>query len=249
MGFASCLNWQWQEGNQMKRWIILVIGIVALSACTTETAVSPTPTLLPITVVPSATANIPRIDPPVTPLLPAATLPPTAIPSPTPVSPTPEPTITPQPMGFAAIPGNVADGEAAVDFNIHTLSGETIALSDLNSGYVLLLPTIPGCGECLMILNMVDLVYPDYRGQGVQVILLDLYSENDPGYWEFLANLFHEPEFIWGVVGSANFVVEYEITTLGTIILIDPNGNVVYRSEKLIPTDTFRQLFETTVSP
>lgn len=232
----------------MKRWIILGIGIIALSACTTETAVSPTPTLPPPAVAPSATANTPRIDPSATMLPPTATLPPTAIPSPTPVSPTPEPTATPEPTGFAAVPSNVANGETAVDFNIHTLSGETIALSDLRSGYVLLLPTVPGCGACMVNLNILDAVYPDFRGQGIQVILLDLYPENNPGYWEFLANQFREPEYIWGVVDTENFVVDYEITTLGTIILIDPDGNVVYRSENLIPTDAFRQLFEVTVT-
>lgn len=78
--------------------------------------------------------------------------------------------------------------------------------------------------------------------------MLDLYPENNPGYWEFLAGGFPEPEYIWGVVATDNFVVEYEITTLGTIMLIDPNGDVVYRSEKLIPPDALRQLFEIAIS-
>ncbi len=182
-------------------------------------------------------------------LLDLATAPaPTPTPLPTAVPPTPTHTSTPEPAGFAAVPGNVATDQTAPDVRIKTLNGAAFNLSDMRGQYVLLLPTVPGCGQCMVHLNMLDGVYPDYRGQGVQVILLDLYPENNPGYWEFLANQFHEPDYIWGVVESADFVLDYEITTLGTVLLVDPEGIIVYRSEKLIPADTFRQLFDLATS-
>ncbi|MFQ5433473.1 MAG: peroxiredoxin family protein [Anaerolineae bacterium] len=202
--------------------------------------------LLELAVIPAVSASTPRIGDSITIVPPT----PTPLPSATPIPPTPEPTATPEPAGFAVVPNNVTEGETvAVDFNINSISGETIALSDLQGSYVLLLPTVPGCGECMINLNILDQVYPDFRGQGIQVILLDLYPENSPGYWEFLAGNFREPEYIWGVVDTDSFVVDYEIATLGTIMMIDPDGKVVYRSENLIPTETFRRLFETAVSP
>lgn len=168
----------------------------------------------------------------------------TAAPMPTATAVPPTITPTPEPVGFTAVPGNIATGKLAPDFAIHTLGDETMNLSDWRGQYILLLPTTPGCGECMLHINMLEAVYPDFRGQGIQVVLLDLTPENNPGYWEFLANNINEPEYVWGTATSTDFVLNYEIKTLGTILLIDPDGRIVYRSEKVQPSAVYRQLFE-----
>ncbi len=111
---------------------------------------------------------------------------------------------------------------------------------------MLLLPTAPGCGECMITLNRLDVVYPDYRGLGVQVVLLDI-TRSDLDYWAFLAGNFNEPEYIWGMPESADFVSDYEITTLGAGLLIAPDGTIVYRNDR-ITMDILKQLFELSVS-
>jgi hypothetical protein len=235
----------------MKKLAVLGLIMITAVACTVTTTNVPDPTVFSSPTLPTPlVTEIARVEPSATAVPPTVTPPPTATitPSPTPIPPTPEPTNTPTPAGFTAIPDNKANGETAVDFNINTIDGKTIALSELQGSFVLLLPTVPGCGECMINLNLLDIIYPDFRGQGVQVLLLDLYPENNPGYWEFLAGNFREPEYIWGVVDTNDFVIDYEITTLGTIMMIDPDGKVVYRSDNLIGRTAFRQLFEVATS-
>lgn len=183
----------------------------------------------------ATTANTPHID----------TVDISPLPTHTPPSPTPVPrsSATPEPGGFADLPGNMAAGETAVDFTIRDMNDETFNLSDRLGNYVLLLPTAPDCGECMIHLNMLDAVYPDYQGKGVQVILLNLYPD-DSDYWAFLAAQFSQMDYTWGTAVSESFVLDYEITTLGTIILVDPAGHVVFRSNDLLSQAHFRQLFE-----
>lgn len=223
----------------MKFWIGFSFLLLGITACTVSTEEVES---VAVTAVPNATVTATMTTIPITPTtfptdtaVPAITIPPTQTAVPT-------LTATPQPIGFAALPNNIAAGETAVDFPINTIGGKTIALSGLRGNPVLLLPTVPGCGECMLNLNILDAVYPEFRGQGIQIILLDLYPDNSPGYWEFLANQFPEADYIWGVAASDSFVIDYDITTLGTILLLDPAGNIVFRSEKLIPRDEFHQL-------
>lgn len=184
----------------------------------------------------ATTVNTPRIHAGETIPLPVDT----PIPSPTPV---PRPSATPEPRGFADLPGNMAAGETAVDFTIRDMNDAIFNLSDRQGSYVLLLPTVPGCGECMIHLNMLDAVYPDYQGKGVDVILLNL-SPDDSDYWAFLAAQFSQMDYTWGTAVSESFVLDYEITTLGTIILVDPAGHIVFRSDDLLSQAHFRQLFE-----
>jgi peroxiredoxin len=170
------------------------------------------------------------------------------LPSPTSPPPTPEPTATPEAASFSAVPGNKASGEPAIDFAIEDINGDLFNLSDKRGKYVLLLPTVPGCGECNYHLILLDLVFPDYREQGILVLLLDLYPEDNPGFWEFLANQYREPDYIWGTAASGTFVLDYEITTLGTVIFVDPNGDIVYRSEDTVTEDIFQELFDLATS-
>ena len=125
-----------------------------------------------------------------------------------------------------------------------TVKGETFHLSDRRGHYLLLLPTTPGCGPCMANLAILEDVYPDYRGQGVAVIFLDIYPQEQPGFWETISREFSDSGYTWAAVGSENFVLEYDIKTLGTIILVNPQGNVVFRSNEVIRPETYRHLLE-----
>jgi hypothetical protein len=190
------------------------------------------------------------------------TLPPTALP-PTPTPPPPEPTIvlTPVPSiqsllptvgpnvlasvtTFADLPGNVATGAPAPDFTARLPGGDTFTLSKQRGSSVLLFPTIVGCGDCIFSLQEMTGAYPDYRGRGLKVVILNLYPEDTPETWQPFADYFAEPEFIWGVVSSTGFVVDYNLISSGTTLLVDPEGNLVFRSDYPLVADGFRQLFE-----
>jgi hypothetical protein len=219
----------------VKRLAILLALAIAASACGSRPIIIVTPTPLPPTIVATSTRT------------------PTA----TPLSPTLEPTAAPavevEPAGagptapassFADMPGNQARGEPAPDFTARVLGGGTFTLSAQRGSYVLILPTIIGCGECLFSLSEISAAYPDYRGQGVQAVILNLDVQDMPESWQEYAEYFAEPEFIWGAVDSQDFLVDYNIRTLGTKVLIDPDGRMVYWNEYPLLAEGFAQLFD-----
>jgi hypothetical protein len=86
--------------------------------------------------------------------------------------------------------------------------------------------------------------YPDYRGRGLKVVILNLYPDDTPETWQPFADYFAEPEFLWGVVSLTSFVVDYNLISSGATLLVDPEGNLVFRSDYPLVADGFRQLFD-----
>ncbi len=219
----------------MKRLTILAALVVIASACAPRPILIVTPTPLPPTVAPIFTvASTP------TPLPPTAepTMPSTVEIAPAAAGP------TAPPSSFANMPGNLATGEPAPDFTARVLGGDTFNLSEQCGSYLLILPTIIGCGECLFSLSEITTAYPDYRGKGVKVVILNLDFQDVPESWETFIEYFNEPEFIWGTVDSLDFLEDYNIRTLGTKALVDPDGKLVYWNEYPLTADGFRQLFD-----
>lgn len=144
---------------------------------------------------------------------------------------------------YAAIAGNVATGQPASDFSARLLGGATFALSERRGSVVVVVPTVVGCGDCIATMKALAQAYPDYRGRGIQVLFLNLYPDDNAEAWRDYVDLIGEPEFLWGVVNSVDFVVQYQIDTAGTILLVDRNGNLVFRNPNPISADDFRRLF------
>ncbi|MGH2625476.1 MAG: TlpA family protein disulfide reductase [Anaerolineales bacterium] len=129
------------------------------------------------------------------------------------------------------------------------LGGGVFRLSEQRGAYVLLLPTVFGCGDCLANLTGLGPAYRDYRGRALEVVILDLYPGDEPEIWASYGEGMGEPEFAWGVIESTDFLIDYEMQTLGTILLIDPEGRIVFRSEYAMSSDGFRRLFEAALRP
>jgi peroxiredoxin len=229
----------------MKRPTILFAIALIASACTAR-PMAFTPTAPPPTLAPTPTAPLPTVA--LTPTALPPTLEPTATPTAAPtigvLLPTAGANAPASVASFADLPGNLAKGEPAPDFTARMMGGGTFRLSQQRGSFVLLLPTAVGCGECLFTLREVATAYPDYRGRGVNVVILNLYADDTPETWEAFAEVFAEPEFMWGVVSSPDFVVAYDIQTLSTVLLLDRDGRLVFRSESQLQADGFRQLFD-----
>jgi hypothetical protein len=150
--------------------------------------------------------------------------------------------------GFADFPGNLAQGELASDFSAQLIDGSSFTLSQYGDRYLLLFPTVIGCGECIFGINSMALALEPYLelnpDESFQILVMDLYSGDEPLVWEYFAEAYPNPNIIWGVVASDQFAVDYEILTLGAIFLIDPHGNIVFRSEYSLAPYQFEKLFE-----
>lgn len=145
---------------------------------------------------------------------------------------------------FSGIPDNEATGESAPDFTARLLGGEEFRLSSQRGASVFLFPTAIGCSDCLFALQEIASVYPEFRGRGLRVVILNLYPEDTPEAWRPYVDYLGEAELLWGVAGSTDFVVDYGIRSLGTSLLIDPEGRLVFRRSYPLFADELRQLFD-----
>ena len=225
----------------IQRWLVnLIIAGVLIVGCTSTIK----PTSFPI-------SDLPTVGPTKSPLPASTLLPPTPEPTATPIAPkfgTPE-TATPFVVAsFADFPGNLAQGEFAADFSAQLIDGSLFTLSEYGDSYLLLFPTVVGCGQCVFGINSMALALEPFLelnpDVSFQILVMDLYAGDDPLVWEYFAETYPYPNIIWGVVASDLFVVDYEILGFGTIFLIDPRGSIVFRSENSLPVYQFEKLFE-----
>ena len=144
---------------------------------------------------------------------------------------------------FAEMRDNLASGEQAPDFEIRALGNSTFSLSAQRGAYVLVVPTAIGCGECVFTMNQLAAAYPDYRDSNLKLVLINMYPDDVPESWDAYVEAYPELGAIWGVVSSVDFVVDYDIRSLGTILLVDPEGKLVFRSDRPLIEDELHQLF------
>lgn len=182
----------------------------------------------------------------------APTLPPSTLDKPTSVSThtsiplflrTPVPPTPFVATSFAEFPGNLATGEAAKDFTVNLLGGGQFSLSDQGENYLLVFPTIISCGDCVFGITQISIANEAFLDSGLKILILDLWIDDDVSNWDYFADLVNQPNFLWGVVTSESYAIDYNVLGLGTIFLIDPAQQIVFRSDHPLPAWQLEELF------
>ncbi len=174
--------------------------------------------------------------------IPIPTLPPPLVVSDEPEAPE-DPVVAADIGVFATMPDNIATGQAAPDFDVRALGNSMWALGASRGSYVLVFPTVIGCGDCVVTMGQLAAAYSDYQDANLKLVLLNIYPEDVPETWGEYVDLYPDLDAIWAVIDGIDFVVDYEIRSLGTILLIDPDGRLVYRRNYALGEEEFRQLF------
>lgn len=232
--------------------ILIVFPFLLLSAACTPgiDVVSPTPTSQEATATLTNATSSPTRLPSSTPL-PTNTTEPGLIPKPTTAParpifapPTPDEIPLDAVTSFVDFPGNKAKGETAPDFSAHLLGGDTFTLSEWRDTYLLVLPTVVGCGPCMANLEEITQIYPAYQDTNLDVLILDIYAPDSQDVWQFYADLFPEVGFLWGVVDSMDFVMDYNLTSLGDVVLISPEREILFWSRHILRAKEYRALID-----
>lgn len=220
----------------MKRLLILLL-LMLLSACgSDEKSVSTVEASVATIVSPSPTA--------------IETIAPTPL-------PTPQPTLSIAPFGlsgsedisldtitsFAQMPGNRATGQPAPDFTARLLGGSTFVLSKELGKYLLVLPTSFGCGECTYSLYLLSEEAKTQNPNSMDVLVLDIYIPDLPEYWQSYADAINQPNYRWAVLDTPTFLEDYDTYGLGTFLVIDPDGKLVFHSDVPPPPEVIHHLF------
>ncbi|MCI0550206.1 MAG: hypothetical protein L0287_04565 [Anaerolineae bacterium] len=144
---------------------------------------------------------------------------------------------------FAEIPGNQATGQPAADFTARLLGGGTFVLSEERGKYWLVLPTALGCGDCMYSLYLLDQAQPQ-NPASLNILVLNVYQPDLPEYWLSLAEAIDQPNYFWAALDTPTFLEDYAIYGLGTFLVIDPNGKLVFQSDSPPPPEYIAHLFE-----
>ncbi|MCW5886885.1 MAG: hypothetical protein KIT07_02050 [Anaerolineales bacterium] len=98
----------------------------------------------------------------------------------------------------------------------------------------------------LFAINEIAIANEAYKDSGLKVLILDLWVDDEIDNWQYFADLVDQPNFLWGVVTSESFAADYNILGLGTILLIDPAKQIVFRSSESLSAWQLEALFALT---
>lgn len=220
----------------MKRLLIPFLSIFLVACGSTEAAlpgVEPSST--------TATPSIPTV---------SATITPTSL-------PTAQATLSIAPLdsfggneislegvtSFDKMPGNRAINQLAPDFTARLLGGSTFVLSKELGKYLLVLPTSFGCGECTYSLYLLGEEAKSQDPEIMNILVLDIYTPDLPEYWQSYADSINQPNYRWAVLDTPTFLEDYDVYGLGTFLVIDPVGKLVFHSDVPPPPEVIRHLF------
>lgn len=112
-------------------------------------------------------------------------------------------------------------GYMAPDLQLPTLSGETVALSDLRGQVVILNFWATWCPACRTEMPALDQVYRAYQGQGLEVIAVNV-QEDPAGTGAFVQELGLALPVLVDRDGTVS--ARYRVTSLPTTYIIDRAG-------------------------
>jgi cytochrome c biogenesis protein CcmG/thiol:disulfide interchange protein DsbE len=115
------------------------------------------------------------------------------------------------------------EGFLAPDFSLQTLSGETVALSNLRGRPVLINLWASWCIPCRLEMPAIQRVYQDFQAQGFQVLAINATNQDDP---EKVAEFARQYELKFPILldklGSVGY--QYQLDSLPTSFFVDAQG-------------------------
>lgn len=131
-------------------------------------------------------------------------------------------------------------GEQAPDFSVPTLEGGTYNLAAQKGRPSVIFIMAYWCGTCIPEARALAQIHEEY-GEAVSILALDVDPTSSPeALAQFKANA-GDAEYAWGFDIGQQVAMTYEIPSLDTTLILDPDGYVVYRDS--YPT-TYATLIE-----
>jgi thiol-disulfide isomerase/thioredoxin len=128
-------------------------------------------------------------------------------------------------------------GNSPIDYDFQDVDGEDFSFSDYHGSFLVIDFMAPWCEPCkdqIQILREIDEI-PD-----VEIVSINI----DPRYdISYLKNFKSEHKIDWNFAHSPEAGLEYEVSAIPSILLVDKEGKIVYRSF-FTPRVHFEQLFE-----
>jgi thiol-disulfide isomerase/thioredoxin len=134
-----------------------------------------------------------------------------------------------------------AAAPAKVDFRLKTLEGRSLGPKDFGGQVVVVDFWATWCMPCRLQAQILEPVYRDYKGRGVQFLAADVGEET-----ETVKKFLQEKPFPYPVLLDPEQSVSNDLGVLAlpTLLVIDRKGKISYFQSGVADGDTLRQLIK-----
>ncbi|MBI4197740.1 MAG: TlpA family protein disulfide reductase [Chloroflexi bacterium] len=135
--------------------------------------------------------------------------------------------------GRTPAPSKLASSDAglAPDFKVRTLVGQDFVLSQQRGRPVVLFFVAAWCGSCYPKANALGRLYDRHRGQGLQVLILDIDSSEGPEDLLLFKQRAKGGEHHWALDRNNVVTQLYKVRYLDATVIIDRQGRIVFNGQ------------------
>ena len=119
-------------------------------------------------------------------------------------------------------------GELAPDFTVPTLDGGTFNISAQRGRPSIIFIMAYWCGTCIPEARALAQIHEEY-GDAVSILALDVDPSSSVEALEQFKAAVGDPDYAWGFDVGQEVARNYQIPSLDTTLILDPEGYVVYR--------------------
>jgi thiol-disulfide isomerase/thioredoxin len=140
-----------------------------------------------------------------------------------------------------ATAGNGPASSPRTDFRLKTLDGRTLGPKDFRGQVVVVDFWATWCGPCHLQAQILEPVYRDFKGRGVQFLAANVGEEPD-----LVKKFLKDKPFPYPVLldPEDNLSADLGIVALPTLLVVDKKGKVTYFQAGIADGDTLRQILK-----
>lgn len=128
-----------------------------------------------------------------------------------------------------------AGADRAPDFSLTTLDGEEFNMADKRGKVVALFVMAGWCPTCIPESQAWDRLYPAYKDEGLELLMVSADANDTAQTYASFRRAASISPLPFAVDREGGVLRDYEVQALDTTVIIDREGNIVYRDA--VPTD------------
>ena len=151
---------------------------------------------------------------------------------------TKEPTTKERPDSSAGQAGSYSGGERVPNVSVTTLDGKRFDLKDERGKVVALYFMAGWCGSCIPEAQSWSKLYPEYKDEGLQVLIVSLDPNDTPQTIEEFRQAGGIQQLPWAIDETGEVSRSLGIRALDSTVIVDREGRIAYRDSAPTPYET-----------